>query len=68
MYLMAAAKNSAPPMEPVLQKVRFSPEAEAERIQGCAEIDPGEFVTLTPEQLRHWAETGEWPWPDESQD
>ena len=48
--------------------MRFPPEVEAAWIQGCAEIDPGEFVTLTPEQLKRWAETGEWPWPDESQD
>lgn len=65
---MAAAKNSTPPAPPKLQMVRFPPEVEAAWIQGCAEIDRGEFVTLTPEQLERCAETGEWPWPEESQD
>jgi hypothetical protein len=26
-----------------------------------AEVERGEAVDLTPEQLKRWAETGEWP-------
>jgi hypothetical protein len=46
--------------------VRVSPELEAEIVGAMAEIDRGEYLELTPEQLDHAAATGEWPWPDDA--
>jgi hypothetical protein len=40
-----------------------SRELEAELRQAMAEIDRGEYVALTFEQLDRAAATGEWPWP-----
>jgi hypothetical protein len=40
---------------------RPSPEDEANVRAAIAELDRGEGVELTGEELRHWAETGEWP-------
>lgn len=45
--------------------VRVSPELEAEIVEAMAEIDRGEFIELTFEQLDHAAVTGELPWPDD---
>jgi len=38
-----------------------SPRHEAELRKALAEVESGEVVELTEEQLRHWEETGEWP-------
>lgn len=46
--------------------VRVSPELEAEIVGAMEEIDRGEFLELTVEQLDHAAATGEWPWPDDA--
>lgn len=45
-----------------------APEVEAEFRQAVADIERGDFLELTPEQVTAWADTGELPWPDESQD
>lgn len=58
---MSAPAESA--LEP--REVRVSPELEAELLEAMAEIDRGEYVELTLEQLDHAAATGEWPWPDD---
>ena len=51
------------------REVRVSPELEAELVAAMEEIDRGEYIELTREQLDRAAETGEWPWPeDESLD
>jgi hypothetical protein len=47
------------------REVRVSPELEAELLEAMAEIDRGEYIELTFEQLDHAAATGEWPWPDD---
>ena len=36
--------------------------------RGIQEIESGECITVTVEQLERWATTGESPWPDESTD
>jgi len=48
-----------------VRDVRVSPELQAELVQAMAEIDRGEYITLTFEQLDRAAATGEWPWPDD---
>jgi hypothetical protein len=48
-----------------LREVRFSSELEAELLEAMAQIDRGEYLELTFEQLDHAAATGEWPWPDD---
>ncbi len=42
--------------------VRASPELEAELRTAIAEIERGEYIELTVEQLDHAAATGELPW------
>ena len=39
---------------------------EAELEQAVADIDRGDYVELSPEQLERCEVGGEWPWPDES--
>ena len=51
----------APCTRPNPQLVRPSAEEEAEIRAGLADLDRGEGVELTADELRHWAETGEWP-------
>jgi len=51
----------APRTRPNPQVVRPSAEDEADIRVGLAELDRGEGVELTVDELRHWAETGEWP-------
>lgn len=58
---------TAKPSRPI-RKVVLSPEAEAEARAAIAEIERGEFIELTPEQLERCITAGEWPWPDESPD
>ncbi|CAN5217054.1 hypothetical protein BH09MYX1_BH09MYX1_09440 [soil metagenome] len=43
-------------------------ELQAEIRQAIAELDSGDCITLTPEQLERCAVYGESPWPDESLD
>ena len=51
------------------REVIASPELAAELIEAMAQIDRGEYIELTPEQLDHAVATGEWPWDeDESLD
>jgi hypothetical protein len=45
--------------------VKLSPELETEIVEAMAEIDRGDYLELTSEQLDHAAATGEWPWPDD---
>jgi hypothetical protein len=49
----------APRSRPTQPNVR--PEDEADIRTALAELDRGEAVELTAEELRHWAETGGWP-------
>jgi hypothetical protein len=51
----------APRTRPGPPPVRPSAEDEAEICTALAELDRGEGVELTADELRHWAETGEWP-------
>jgi hypothetical protein len=51
---MAPRTRPSPPVCP-------SAEDEAEIRTALAELDRGEGVELTDDELRHWAETGEWP-------
>jgi hypothetical protein len=41
---------------------------ESELRQAVADIERGDCIELTPDQLETWAETGELPWQDESHD
>jgi hypothetical protein len=50
-----------PRTRPDVPRVRPSPEDEAELRKAIEALDRGEGTDLTPEELRHWAETGEWP-------
>jgi hypothetical protein len=50
----------APRTRPDPQLVRPSAEDEADIRAALAELDRGEGVELTADELRHWAETGEW--------
>ena len=59
------AAGANPSVAEAGREVRVSPELEAELVQAMSEIDRGEFVELTFEQLDRAAATGEWPWPDE---
>ena len=43
-------------------------ELQAEIRQAIAELDSGDCLTLSPEQLERAAVYGESPWPDESSD
>ena len=47
------------------REIRVSSELEAELLEAMAQIDRGDYVELTFEQLDHAAATGEWPWPDD---
>ncbi|HKY40886.1 MAG TPA: hypothetical protein VJN18_33355 [Polyangiaceae bacterium] len=40
----------------------------AEILAAEAESERGDYIDLTPEQLTHTIETGEFPWPAESLD
>lgn len=51
----------APRARPNPELVRPSAEDEADIRAGLAELDRGEGVELTADELRRWAETGEWP-------
>jgi hypothetical protein len=42
-------------------EVRPSPEDEGKIRRALEELDRGEGIELTADELRHWAETGEWP-------
>lgn len=42
--------------------------AEKELRAAVAELERGEYLTLTPEQVASWTESGDFPWPDESRD
>ena len=57
----------APRTRPETPRVYPSPEDEARSRTGRAELERGEGRTLTEEELRRLAETGEWPeWCDSS--
>ena len=51
----------APGTRPNPKPVRPSAKDEADIRTALAELDRGEGVELTADELRHWAETGEWP-------
>ena len=53
--------SMAPRTRPNPQLVRASAEDEADIRAGLAELDHGEGVELAADELKHWAETGEWP-------
>ncbi len=53
------ASVHTPPLE-------HAPDLEQELLEAVAEIDRGECIELTPEQLDRCIVDGEWPWPDES--
>jgi hypothetical protein len=41
--------------------LRVDPSDESDLRAAIAEVERGETVELTPDELKHWAETGEWP-------
>jgi hypothetical protein len=47
------------------REARLSPELEAELLEAMSEIERGDCLELTPEQLERCIVDGEWPWPDE---
>jgi hypothetical protein len=49
----------APRTKPVIYGV--PPEVEADLSEALAQADRGEGVKLTEDELKRWAETGEWP-------
>jgi hypothetical protein len=51
----------APRTRPHSQNVRASAEDEGDIRAALTELDRGDGVELTADELRHWAETGEWP-------
>jgi hypothetical protein len=51
----------APRTRPTPQVVRLSPKDEADLRAVLAELDRGESVELTADELRQLEETGEWP-------
>lgn len=53
------APRTRPAPEP--RKGKAPPDVAADIEESRAQAERGEGVELTPEQLRHWAETGEWP-------
>jgi hypothetical protein len=58
----AAANEAGSP------QFKLTAELERELREAAAEIDRGDCVELTPEQLERCIREGEWPWPDESRD
>ena len=50
-----------PRTQPKSELVGLSAEDEADLRARFAELDRGEGVELTADELQHWAETGEWP-------
>jgi hypothetical protein len=51
----------APRTRPNPKPVHASAEDEADIRTALAELDRGDGVELTADELQHWAETGEWP-------
>ncbi|MGA3124833.1 MAG: hypothetical protein ABSF69_29140 [Polyangiaceae bacterium] len=51
----------APRARPNPELVSPSADDEAEIRAGLAELDRGEGVELTADELQHWVETGAWP-------
>jgi predicted transcriptional regulator len=48
------------------ERVRLTPEHDAQVREGLAELGRGEGMVLTTEELEHIAATGEWPaWRDD---
>lgn len=56
---------AVPPSTP-RRVVQADPDLEQELIRAMEEFERGEYIELTVEQLKHYAATGESPWPDES--
>ena len=48
------------------ERVKVSPDREAELLQANEDFERGDYIELTPEQLARGIERGESPWPDES--
>jgi hypothetical protein len=51
---------------PPLATAELSPELEQELRRAVDEIERGEYVELSPEDLDRWADAGVAPWPDAS--
>jgi hypothetical protein len=51
----------APRTKPENAAIRVSPDHEAKLREALAELERGEVVELTDEELQHWVKTGEWP-------
>ncbi len=47
-------------------RAKVLPDLEAELQRALEEIERGEYVELTSEQLQQWADSGVAPWPEES--
>jgi hypothetical protein len=60
-----AGSSAAPDTALPARGVRVSSELEAELIEAMAQMDRGEYIELTIEQLDEAAATGVWPWPDD---
>ena len=67
--IRSAPSGSTVPADAALastvREIHVSSELEAELLEAMAQIDRGDYVGLTFEQLDHAAATGEWPWPDD---
>jgi hypothetical protein len=66
------ATPSSPDINPVSRDIIARPPADddsdllSEILAAEADFERGDYIELTPEQLRRAIETGESPWPDES--
>jgi hypothetical protein len=60
------SQAKAPPTTLRAAPVVVPPDVGQELLGAIAEIERGEFIELSPEQLERCIAEGEWPWPDES--
>ncbi len=62
----AESSAAGTPVSVVRRVARADPALERELVQAMADLERGDYIELTVEQLEHCAATGESPWPDES--
>lgn len=61
----SSSRDAAPDASPPTRVVQVSPELEQELRDAIADIERGDCIELTAEQLREWAEAGKLPVLDE---
>ena len=59
-------RAEAPASQPSERPRRTQAELDAELRAAIEDIERGDYIELTPEQLERCITTGESPWPDES--